>query len=499
MTGVPLAQGRKMPESIQQLREAAQERGKNLGKASDETAAIRNASTQQGAAGDAAREALSHSVTTFDGAKMKAHELALDAWMAENHAAKVRKDIEELVAYADARPACHIDEIANTVTHPVRDDHMTDQEWKDAKEKKYPDVQNRMLQVVAELKTVCEEFAAAIKEATDGEIPPGVREGAQDAQAVKTALKDGKPIPAEVLDRIGKITNLSEADKKPWEAGRLTIPQSSMDYLNSFSRSLDGQNIQQLKDMMLTKMPEGDAKNVMNGLQMISDPKVQAPGPNGMKGSFDRLPDGIKNVAGNTPALEGRTTVGQFQALLDDRKDLATIMSSGTSDFMHGSELDRAVLKQADQLLDKMPGKSWSSGDGALNGPIKDSREAIQSMLSAAGRDNMAVHDLVAGVDGHTPNDRFIGELMKQDWNDDGRGDTTCFIRSRTILESTKLPSRTTSSSGGSMSAIMTGQKLSGHSRDLYRLLSGTFSAAGMSIPLKWDTQTFGALRGSTS
>lgn len=421
MTGIPLAQGRKFPEVIHQFGEAAQKHGKNWANASDETAAIRNASTEQGAAGEAARDALTHSVTTFDGAKMKAHELALDAWAVENHAAKVKQDIDQLLADAEATPyPCHIDDVSNTVTPPAIGDHM-DKKQQQAAEKKYIEVQNRLLQVVAELETVSEEFAVVIREATNGDIPPGVKEGSEDAQAVKAALRDGKPIPPEVLDRIGQITNLSEADKKAWEAGRLTIPQSSMDYLNSFSRSLDGQSIGQLKDMM-GKMPEPDAKNVMNGFQMISDPKVQAPGPKGMKGSFDRLPDGIKNVAANTPKLEGGTTVGQFQDLLGDRKDLAAIMHKGSADFMHGSDLDRAVLKQSSQLLDAMPGKSWDSGDGALNGPIKDSREAIQSMLSAAGRDNMAVHDLVAGVDGHTPNDKFIGELLKQDWNDNGAG-----------------------------------------------------------------------------
>ncbi|WP_157931843.1 TPR repeat region-containing protein [Mycobacteroides abscessus] len=411
-----------MPELVHQLREAAQKHGTNLAKASDETAAIRNASTQQGAAGDAAREALGHSVTTFDGAKMKGHELALDTWMVENHAAKVKQDIDELVRFAESgRYPCKIDEISNTVTPPDMA-FLKGQEKKDA-EAKHVQVQNRVLQVAAELETVCEEFAAVITEATSGEIPPGIKEGAADAQAVKAALADGKLPPPEVLHRLGQITNLSEADKKAWEAGRLTIPQSSMDYLNSFSRSLDGQSIQDLKTMM-NKLPEPDAKNLMNGLQMISDPKVQAPGKGDkvMAGSFERLPDGIKNVAGNTPKLEGNVTVGQFQDLLGDRKDLATIMSKGGADFMHGSDLDRAVLKQSEQLLDKIPEKSWTSGDGALNGPIKDSREAIQSMLSAVGRDNMAVHDLVAGVDGNKPNDRFIGELMKQDWNDDGRG-----------------------------------------------------------------------------
>lgn len=418
MSGMSLAQGRRLPELIHQFGEAAQKRARHTGSASEEAAAIRDASTWEGAGGDAARDALSRSITSFDASKVKDHELAIAAWAAELRAAQTVKDIQALVEEAESQPyPCHIDEVSNTVTPP--DTAFLKKDAKAAAEAKYVHIQSRVLQVAAEIEEANTEFAAAIKLGTGGEIPPGIKEGSEDAQAVKAALRDGKPVPPEVLERLKKITDLSDAQKKAWEAGKLTVPQSSMDYLNSFSRSLDGQNIQQLKDMMLNKMPESDARNVMNGLQMISDPKVQSPG-GAMKGSFDRLPDGIKNVAGNTPALDGRTTVAQFQDLLDDRKDLSAIMAKGSADFMHGSDLDRAVLKQADQLLDKMPEQSWSSGDGALNGPIKDSREAIQSMLDSAGRDNLAVHDLVAGVDGKTPNERFIGDLLKQDWNDNG-------------------------------------------------------------------------------
>ncbi|SHW33497.1 TPR repeat region-containing protein [Mycobacteroides abscessus] len=420
MTGIPLAQGRKFPEVIHQLGEAAQKHGKNWAKASDETAAIRNASTAQGAAGEAARDALSHSVTTFDGAKMKAHELALDAWAVENHATKVKQDIDQLLADAEAKPyPCHIDDVSNTVTPPVIRDDM-DKKDQQAAEKKYVEIQNRLLQVVAELETVSEEFAVVIREATNGEIPPGVKEGSEDAQAVKAALRDGKPIPPEVLDRIGQITNLSEADKKAWEAGRLTIPQSSMDYLNSFSRSLDGQSIGQLKDMM-NKMPEPDAKNVMNGFQMISDPKVQAPGPKGMKGSLDRLPDGMRNVASMPDSWKGDPSKvmlpNGIDGLVKDRQDLAAIMQKGSADFMHGSDLDKAVLKQVDVMMDF---RRENDGITALS-QTSGGDQVIQDMLHAAGRDQWAVHDVVAGTDGKTPNNDFIGELLNhQYWNDGG-------------------------------------------------------------------------------
>ncbi|SIL71278.1 Uncharacterised protein [Mycobacteroides abscessus subsp. abscessus] len=425
MTGLSLRQGQKFPELIHQFGQAAQKRAMHTGNAADEAAAIKNASTWEGEGGEAAREALGRHITTFDASKVKDNELAITAWAAELRAIEVAKHIREAIQFAESgHYPCHVDEDTNTVSPPKYSDTWGKEE-RAAADKHYVDSQNGILQVVAELEEANMEFANAIKAGTGGEIPPGVKEGSEDAQAVKKALAEGKPPPAEVLDRIKQITHLSDEQKKAWEAGKLTIPQSSMDYLNSFSRSMDGQNIQQLKDMMLNKVSEPDARNMMNGFQMIGDPKVQAPGKDGMprmQGSFDRLPDGIKNVAANTPKLDSHANAVQFQDQLADRKDLAAIMAKGSSDFMHGSPLDHAVLKQASELLDKMPEKTWSSGDGAVAGPIKDSREAIQSMLSAAGRDNIAAHDLVAGVDGSKPNDKFIGELLKQDWNDNGAG-----------------------------------------------------------------------------
>ncbi|UVK63420.1 WxG100-family domain protein [Mycobacterium phage Aegeus] len=427
MTGLSLRQGQKFPELIHQFGQAAQKRAMHTGNAADEAAAIKNASTWEGEGGEAAREALGRHITTFDASKVKDNELAIAAWAAELRATDVAKHIKEAVDYAESKPyPCHVDEDTNTVSPPDMA-FMDDKERKLA-EAKYAKAQNQILQVLGDLEEANTEFANAIKAGTGGEIPPGVKEGSQDAQAVKKALAEGKPPPPEVLDRIKQITDLSPEQKKAWEAGKLTIPQSSMDYLNSFSRSMDGQNIQQLKDMMVNKVSEPDARNMMNGFQMISDPKVQAPGKDGMprmQGSFDRLPDGIKNVAGQTPVL-GRAPDGskvsdyQFHDYMQDRQDLAAIMNKGGADFMHGSDLDRAVLKQAGELLDKTPGETAFTGDGKLTGPLHDSREAIQSMLSSAGRDNLAVHDLVAGTDGHTPNNKLIGELMTQHWNDGG-------------------------------------------------------------------------------
>ena len=49
------------------------------------------------------------------------------------------------------------------------------------------------------------------------------------------------------------------------------------------------------------------------------------------------------------------------------------------------------------------------------------SREQIlHEMFAAAGRDQWAVHDALAGTTGITPNDGFIGDLFTHQWADDG-------------------------------------------------------------------------------
>ncbi|WP_100485557.1 hypothetical protein [Mycobacteroides abscessus] len=412
MTGLSLAQGRKFPELIHQFGQAAQKRALHTRNASDETEAIKHASTWEGEAGEVSREALGRKVTTFDASKVNDNELVIAAWAAELRATKVKQDIESAVQFAESEPyPCKVDEVTNTVSPP--DMAFLKPEQRKQAEAKYVEKQNRILQVVAELEEANIEFANAIKMGTGGEIPPGVKEGSEDAQAVKKALAAGMPPPPEVLDRIKRITDLSPEQKKAWEAGKLTIPQSSMDYLNSFSRSMDGQNIGQLKDMMLTKVPESDARNMMNGFQMISDPKVQ--GADGrMKGSLDRLPDGMRNVA-NLPKEWNSSTAKLSPELLRDRQDLAAIVQKGSADFMHGSDLDRAMLKQTEALLDAKPVTEPVTGAQMF---VAD--PAIQDMLKAAGRDNLAVHDIVAGVDGHTPNDKFIGNLLTHHYGDEG-------------------------------------------------------------------------------
>ncbi len=52
--------------------------------------------------------------------------------------------------------------------------------------------------------------------------------------------------------------------------------------------------------------------------------------------------------------------------------------------------------------------------------PQQTDRPGLQEMLSAAGRDQMAVHNELAGADGKSPNNAFIEDLMTHQWADDG-------------------------------------------------------------------------------
>lgn len=399
--GLTLAQLRKLPELIDEFRDAAQKRANGSADAASEIKSLRDATQWKGTARDAADDALNRRVSAFDASHEKDMAMVAAATAAHERAQKTVTDLNALVNYAEQQPACHIDEATNTIS-PPNTSFLTDQA-KAAAEMKFGDLQKQMQKVLSEGQEADFEFANAIRTGTGGQVAPTSKDGTEDGNA----LSSGKLTPEE-LDRLKAATQLTPEQIKAWEAGKLELPQSQMDYLNSLARSLDGKNIQQVRAMMdqLDKTNPGASANLMNGLQMLSDPKVQAAG-GGIKGGLDRLPTGIKNVAAGLPS-----SPGDIHA--QDRRDLAAIMMKGSTDFLHGSDLDRSVLKQTEQILKGAPDGTYKQGWELSANP------ALKDMLSAAGRDHWAVHDLVAGADGKSPNNEYISNLLRHHWDDGG-------------------------------------------------------------------------------
>jgi len=399
--GLTLAQLRKLPELIDEFSDAARKRAAGSADAANEIKTLRDATKWEGTARQAADDALNRRVTAFDASHEKDMAMVAAATAAHERAQKTVTDLNALVDYAEQQPACHIDEATNTIS-PPNTSFLTDQA-KAAAEMKFGDLQKQMQKILSEGQEADYEFANAIRTGTGGQVAPTAKDGTEDGNA----LSSGKLTPQE-LDRLKQETQLTPEQIKAWEAGKLELPQSQMDYLNSLARSLDGKNIQQVRAMMdqLDKTHPGASANLMNGLQMLSDPKVQAAG-GGMKGGLDRLPTGIKNVASGLPS-----TPGNIHA--QDRRDLAAIMMKGSTDFLHGSDLDRSVLKQTEQILKGAPDGTYKQGWELTANP------ALKDMLSAAGRDHWAVHDLVAGADGKSPNNEYISNLLRHHWDDGG-------------------------------------------------------------------------------
>ncbi|OBB23049.1 hypothetical protein A5792_31870 [Mycolicibacterium peregrinum] len=239
--------------------------------------------------------------------------------------------------------------------------------------------------------------------AAGGDPQTPAEQGSGDGHSVR----DGQLTPEE-LSRLKQNATLAPDQLRALARGDLVLPASRLEYLNSMARSMDGMNIQQTRAMMdnLDKTNPGASRDLMNAMQMLSDPKVKAAGAD-WKGGLDRLPDGIKNVAQGLPADRGNIHV-------QDRQDLAAIMMKGGPEFMHGTDLDRSVLKQTEQLLKGAPAGTFEKG-------WEHSADlALKPLLEAAGRDHWAVHDLVAGADGKSPNNEFISNALRHQWDDGG-------------------------------------------------------------------------------
>jgi len=273
---------------------------------------------------------------------------------------------------------------------------------------KIADLEDRMVAMLAAANEADSDLNRVMTAAAGGVTKTSAEQGSEDGRS----LEDGELTPEE-LARLTDNTRLTPQQLDALARGNLVLPASQLEYLDSVARSMDGMNIQQARVMMdaLDKTNPGASRDLMNGLQLLSDSKVKAAGAE-WKGGLDRLPTGIRNVADGLPADPGNTHAA-------DRRDLAAIMMKGSPEFMQGSDLDRAVLKQTEQLLKGAPDWTYKQAWELQANP------ALKDMLTAAGRDHWAVHDLVAGGDGKSPNNEFISNALRHHWDDGGAAAST--------------------------------------------------------------------------
>lgn len=389
------------PDQIDEVGNALADRARTGGQTAQELRGLHEMAEWEGEAGDAAKHAIEKSATHLETSVQNDFLTSMATKKSAQDVRTVKNDLKAIVDYAAAQPAVPINLDTNTVTKP--DTTGWDDDDIKTLNDKIAELEDRIVAMLATANETDSDLGRAMKAAAGGDPQTPTEQGSGDGHSVR----DGQLTPEE-LARLKENATLTPEQLHALARGELVLPASQLEYLNSMARSMDGMNIQQTRAMMdnLDKTNPGASRDLMNAMQMLSDPKVKAAGAD-WKGGLDRLPDGVKNVAQGLPADRGNIHV-------QDRQDLAAIMMKGSPEFMHGTDLDRAVLKQTEQLLKGAPAGTFEKGwEHSADLVLKD-------LLPAVGRDHWAVHDLVAGADGKSPNNEFISNALRHQWDDGG-------------------------------------------------------------------------------
>jgi hypothetical protein len=421
------------PDQIDEVSQAAAQRARTSGQTAETLRNLSVFGTWQGDAGDAAQQAINRSATTLSLSQKEAFLVALGAGQAAADVRKVKNDLQSLFGYAAAAPPVQLDLATNSVMPP--DTTGWTVEEIDALNKKTAEVENKMVAVLAEAEEADADLARVLTAATGGDPELPAEQGTNDGQS----LQDGQLTPEEMA-RLEENTNLTPEQQESLVRGELVLPASQMEYLNNLSRSLDGKSpgeIRSMIDQMNANGQNGGA--VADALQLLGNENITTAGaaPEGVptQGGMQNLPSDIRetferplrgptvpthgtNEQGN-PTIDLPDPYNPFPHL-DEYRDVAAIVSAGDPALQQGTAMDAALLDKSEQILHDMhnaPDIAWKENIG-LSQQLVD--PALQDMLSAAGRDQMAVHGALTDAYGKPDNPGFVEDLFTHQWADDG-------------------------------------------------------------------------------
>jgi len=421
------------PEQIDDVSEAAAQRARTSGQTAETLRNLSVFGTWKGDAGEAAQQAINQSADKLALSQKEAFLVALGAGKSAQDVRTVKNDLQSLMDYAAAAPHVQIDTATNSVITP--DTTGWAQEDIDALTAKIEEVENRMVAVLAEADEADADLARVLTAAAGGDPELPGEQGTNDGQS----LQDGQLTPEEMA-RLEENTNLTPQQQEALVRGDLQLPASQMEYLNNLSRSLDGKSPNEIRSMIDQMNANGqNGGAVTDALQLLGNENIKTAGeasdgvptqggmqnlPSGIRETFERptrgpaVPTQGTNEQGN-PTIEMPDMQRPFPEI-DNYRDVAAIVSAGDPALQQGTAMDAALLDKSEEILHGMHSPPHIPWEDNVDMTQKLIDPAVQDMLSAAGRDQMAVHDELAGTNGATPNNEFIGDLMTHQWADDG-------------------------------------------------------------------------------
>lgn len=265
----------------------------------------------------------------------------------------------------------------------------------------------------------------------------GIDDAGEQGEKDGESLADGQLSPEEHA-RLQQNTTLTPEQQTALDQGNVTIPPEQMAYLTELSHSLDGRSPAEIK-ATLDGLPPDDARAVSNALHLAGSDRVHTavdpslePGDEGYvpaTGGKENLPSSIREIF-DAPLLDTASDDGFYDPnkplkYLDEYRDIAAISNYGDPNVVRSSALTEGLLAQSREMLEWSEHSANPSYQGEWSHQFID--PTMQTLLDAGSHDPVAVHDLVAGVDGKSPNNQFIADVYDHQWADDGKAAGSLF------------------------------------------------------------------------
>lgn len=417
------------PAKIGEVADALVERARHSGTTGDEIGEAHTGADWHGEAGDAAKQA---GDKTADGLDTDAQNDVLTAMAARKSAGDVRavKNQQKSILEDAAAAGVSVNLETNTITLP--DTTGLDDDEVAALRDKIADLEDRMVAMLAAANEADSDLGRVMTAAAGGEVTTPSEQGSGDGQSIQ----DGQLTPEESA-RLQANTTLTPQQLDALSRGELVLPASQMEYLNQVARSLDGKSTPEIRALMDRLGADGD--RLQDALQLVSNEHIGTVGGGGLKGSFDKLPEAVRRDLTKYPLDTHQSPVGAYTSARPEMLDLAAMAERGNPALQQGTSFDHAMLKQAEMMLDnsKIPEGLAEKNLGQELVPFNKGQvdPALQAMLSAAGRDQMALHGALTGEHG----DRMIENLLTRQWADDGAAASGMLTGLAPVAEATNL------------------------------------------------------------
>lgn len=414
------------PDKIDEVADALAERARTGGQTAEDLRGLHDMATWEGDAGEAARQAIDKSATELETSAQNDTLASLFTKKSVSDVRAVKNSLKSIVEDAAAEPAVSINLETNTITPPDTTGWEEDEVAK--LREKMADLEDRIVAMLAAAEEADSDLGRVMTAAAGGDPQTPAEQGSTDGQS----LQDGKLTPEESA-RLTENTTLTPEQADALARGNLVLPASQMEYLNQVARSLDGKSTPEIRALMDSLGVDGD--RLQDALQLVSNEHVSAagvdpslkrgdPGYVPPKGSFDALPDAVRRDLTKYPLEHLQSPVGAYSRARPELADLAAMANRGNPALQQGTSFDQAMLKQAEVMLDnsKIPDELAKKNLGQDLVPFNKGQvdPTLQAVLSAAGRDQIALHDTLAGADGNTPNKTMIENMLTRQWADDG-------------------------------------------------------------------------------